>query len=391
VSILEKGLSEVRADEPGASCDECRQSAQYRSAIPPAGVLIRRSALPMPREPLFERIRWRDPIGGGELEPIVAARTPAGVPVSGALRIPGTDSGYPIVDSVVRLTPELAQRHRAWLAALGLEPPHTDSAGNGLQREQTVESFGFQWTWNSAMRSEADLDWRVARQFDIEPSFFTGKRVLDAGAGAGDQSRWMLGQGAEVVSIDLSSAIDVVAAKLRLEPGWVGVQGDMTSLPFQDQQFEVSYCEGVIQHTRDSPLAIKELRRVLATGGSLLATHYEKPRRMRGLLRMAWMGWLRRRLSRLDRYKLLLLTGNLAALSYVPVVGRLLRLSGSALWYELMPDFRTTWTNTFDFYGSHAYQRFVSGEEFWSYFEEAGGLERVRASGATVVARRVDG
>src|SRR4051812_39001868 len=189
---------------------------------------------------LFDRICWRDPLSGLPLEPIVSARTPAGVPICGALRIAGTNSGYPIVDSVIRLTPESAERHSEWLTPLGLLPPAPSVRENvGFQDESTVSSFGFQWTWNSAMRSEADLRWRVARRFQLEPVEFAGKVVLDAGAGAGDQSRWLLQQGAQVVSIDLSSAIDVVAHKLRLEPCWVGVQGDITALPFTENQFDM--------------------------------------------------------------------------------------------------------------------------------------------------------
>ena len=337
---------------------------------------------------LFDRLRWRDPIQGGPLEPLVSARTPGGSPLSGALRIPGTSYAYPIVDAVARLTPELARRHRPWLEQLGLEPPPSPS-GDALQQEQSVQSFGLQWALNPHMRSESDLDWRVGHQFGLQPGDFDRKLVLDAGAGTGDQSRWMLDQGAEVVSLDLSSAIDVVAAKLRPRPGWVGVQGDVTGLPLAGEQFDIAYCDGVLQHTRDTQLAVDELTRVVAGGGLILASHYERPRRRRGRVRSAYMGFLRRHLSRMDPYKVLLATGAFAALAYVPLVGRAVRMSGTALWYPGMPDFRTTWTNTLDFYGGHGYQRFADAAELWGHFERTGVHERVRASGPIVVARRV--
>ena len=54
-----------------------------------------------------------------------------------------------------------------------------------FQPESTVESFGFQWAFNRAMRSEADLRWRVAERFKIQPTAFADKLVLDAGTGAG--------------------------------------------------------------------------------------------------------------------------------------------------------------------------------------------------------------
>ena len=337
----------------------------------------------------FDRLRWRDPITGQPLELLIGARTPAGVPLCGALRVSGTQRGYPIVDCVARLTPELAQRHREWLQPFGLDPPFADSAAAGFQDVSTVDSFGFQWSWNAEMRSDADLRWRVAERFRVDPERFRGRLVLDAGAGAGDQSRWLLQHGAQVVSVDLSSAIDVVARKLRGAPRWVGVQGDVTVLPFDDLQFDYVYCEGVIQHTRDSALTVRELCRVLRTGGTILATHYARPSRSVSRIKARYVLALRRRLQRWDRYKLLLLTGNLAALGYLPVLGRLLRRSGTAVHSERMPDFKTGWTNTFDNYGTHAYQRYISDEEFWGYFERAGQLEKVHAEGTVIAARRV--
>lgn len=340
---------------------------------------------------LFDEIRWKDPLSGVDLEPIISARNPSGVPLCGVLRIEGTNQGYPIVDSVARLTPELANRHRGWLDRFGLAPPSPSRTTNrSFQDEETVDSFGFQWTWNSAMRSEADLEWRVATRYHMNAGEFAGKVTLDAGAGAGDQSHWLLKQGARVVSVDLSSAIDVVARKLRTHSNWVGVQGDITVLPFADNQFETVYCEGVIQHTRDSVLTVRELCRVVRQNGCLLATHYSKSTRLLGRLKRSLMGSLRQRLSKWDRYPLLLLTGILAALAYVPLLGRVLCWSGAAIRYDLMPDFKTTWTNTFDMYGNHTYQRHISPEEFLGYFEQVGGLERVFSDGTTVRMRKME-
>ena len=346
--------------------------------------------------PLFDLVTWQDPTTGVPLEPIVTARTPAGVPICGALRVAGTTTGYPIVDCIARLTPELAQKHASWLEPFGLSPagPATPD-GRGFQSESTVDSFGWQWAWNSAMRSEADLRMRVAERFGLKPEGFQGLRTLDAGAGAGDQSRYLVDHGAAVVSADLSSAIEVVAGKLRMRANWVGVQADVTALPFESSQFDVVYCEGVIQHTRDSPGTVRELVRVTREGGRILATHYvrtvpaTRAHRIRRRMTSAYYELLRRRLGALDRYSLLLATGNLAALSYVPLLGRVLTRTGTALRYELMPDFKTTWTNTFDYYGQHSFQRFATPEEFFRYFESIDNVEVVlRGPGVVVAVKR---
>jgi ubiquinone/menaquinone biosynthesis C-methylase UbiE len=351
------------------------------SSVSPAAAPTSRAATS-----LFDRIAWRDPVSGAPLEPIVIARTPAGVPITGALRIRGTSTGYPIVDGVVRLTPALAHRYRDWLTALDLEPPA--AAQEAFQDEATVDSFGFQWSWNSAMRSDEDLRWRVANRFKLEAADFADKTVLDAGAGAGDQSRWMLASGANVVSVDLSAAIHVVASKLRDRSNWCGVQADITMLPFADETFDLVYCEGVIQHTRDSAQTVGELLRVVRRRGLVLATHYGRSTRLAGRIKQSVFNAFRRRLSRWPRYNLLLTTGLFAAASYVPLLGRVLRAFDIATYQPLMPDFKTTWTNTFDNFGNHAYQRYVSSDEFWGYFQKAGGADEVYREGTLVVARR---
>ena len=110
----------------------------------------------MTETPLFDSIAFTDPLSGAPLEPLISARTPAGVPVCGALRVANTATGYPIVDSVARVTPELAQRHASWLVPFGLAPAaRPGGSATDFQQESTVESFGWQWTWSSAMRTEA--------------------------------------------------------------------------------------------------------------------------------------------------------------------------------------------------------------------------------------------
>ncbi|MEA2339716.1 MAG: hypothetical protein QOE82_3723 [Thermoanaerobaculia bacterium] len=343
---------------------------------------------------LFDRLVWCDPLSGKPLEPIVITRTPGGVPVCGALRVAGTNTGYPIVDCVARLTPALAQRHRAWLELTGLDPVAASDDAH-LQDTESVDSFGFQWTWNSNPRTELDLSRRVAGKFNTVPESFAGRLVIDAGAGAGDQSRYMINHGASVLSVDLSAAIDVTASKLRMNPNWFGVQGDIAHLPLAPEQFDVVYCEGVIQHTADSYATVAELKRVLKIGGRINAAHYVNltPRtaahRFRRRLTSVWYGFFRRRLSSIGIYPLLALSGAMAGLSRLPVIGWMLRRAGLVIHNDLMPDFRTTCTDTYDFWGSHEFQRVISQEEFVSYFDRAGGMELLFTTPGIVVAGRV--
>ncbi len=346
--------------------------------------------------PLFDRINWQDPISGKPLEPIISARTPSGVPICGAMRIQGTETGYPIVDCIVRLSPELAVKYKDWLEIYSLTPPVAVEDNHSSQQTETVDSFGWQWTWNSMMRSDEDLKMRVSQKFKVDTTEFTGKVIIDAGAGAGDQSKYILSLGASVVSVDLSSAIEVVARKLRMNSNWVGVQADIAKLPFANEQFDMVYCEGVIQHTQDSVMTVRELFRTLKLGGKILAAHYTRDEtkstvaKIKGSIYKSYYDLIRKRLSQTERFKLLFITGLIAALNNVPLIGYFLRKSKTVLYYELMPDFKTTWTNTFDYYGNHTYQRFLTPEEFAAYFIEAGNMELVYFGKGNIVAKKVD-
>ena len=97
---------------------------------------------------------------------------------------------------------------------------------------------------------------------------------------------------------------------------------------------------------------------------------------------------LRTRWSRSDPHALLLKTGRMAKLAQLPLVGRALRLSGTVMVDPRMPDFRTTWINTYDAYGPHAFQRYVAPEAFWAYFDRVPRMEIQFRDGGVVAARK---
>lgn len=331
----------------------------------------------------MESIPWQDPVSGDPLQLEIRARHPTGRPHVGALVRKQEDIGYPIVDGIPRLTPDLAHEYEDWLPS-GVQPP------GSIEVEQTgesVESFGFQWAWAGDARTENDLQWRVADRFGLPENFFEGRTVLDAGCGAGDQSRWMLDNGADrLISLDLSDAIEVTYEKLEGREDWVGVQGDVSSLPFSPYSFDFVYCEGVIQHTQDSELTTKELLRVLDVEGQLAATHYFLPDDFKLRSRTKLRQILRKRLSDLDREQLLFVTGLLAAGTKVPIIGELWGKT-VAVQNPRMPSFKRTWVDTFDLYGQQDFQRHIDPDVFISFFDDSAfGLEY--QENTTVLVRR---
>jgi SAM-dependent methyltransferase len=332
-----------------------------------------------------EDLEWRDPASGRPLTFLVTGRHPTGRPLTGALVVEGTRTGYPVVDGIPRMTRELAARHEAWLRPLDLSAP----AAAPAQPAATVDSFGFEWAWNPEPRSAEDLPWRVAESHGLAPEAYRDQIVLDAGCGAGDESRFILSRGgaARVVSVELSDAIAVAAAKLAGDSRWLGIQGDVARLPFADGTFSFVYSEGVIHHTVDSRRTVHELLRVLAPEGWIVATHYATPGSRAGWAVDALRRALRAPLSRLDRAPLLLVTGFLAALAHVPVLGFLWGRT-VALTNPRHRTFRATWGHTYDAYGSHAFQRRIEPEAFAALFREVPGVTILRHRGGDVVARR---
>ena len=101
-----------------------------------------------------------------------------------------------------------------------------------------------------------------------------GRRVLDAGCGAGRTSSWLAEQGAEVVGVDASPEM-VRLARGRVPSGTFSV-GDLAEpLPFADCSFDAAVAGLVMHYLRDWVPTLRELRRVLRPDGAfVLSTHH---------------------------------------------------------------------------------------------------------------------
>jgi ubiquinone/menaquinone biosynthesis C-methylase UbiE len=106
----------------------------------------------------------------------------------------------------------------------------------------------------------------------IDPkALFSGKRCLDAGCGGGRATLFMLQNGAtQVTSFDYSARNVETTRRNAAEFGFTNVavqQGTLDQLPFADNEFDVVYCNGVLQHAADPDRCLAELTRVLKPGG----------------------------------------------------------------------------------------------------------------------------
>lgn len=195
------------------------------------------------------------PLSGDALE-LRTDEDAGGNVAAGELRCPGCGRSWPIANGIPRLVP----------------PELVD------QQRQTSAAFGWQWEHFVEMHPEFEpqfLDWLSP----IEPAFFRGKRVLDAGCGIGRHAYFAASYGAsEVVALDLSSAVETARRNLaRFETAHV-VQGDLLRPPFRTAArgggFDFVYSIGVLHHLPDPYEGFRTLLDYVRPGGTIAVWVY---------------------------------------------------------------------------------------------------------------------
>lgn len=107
------------------------------------------------------------------------------------------------------------------------------------------------------------------RKFDLRGA----RRILDVGSGAGQIAKHLLKYAdleAELTCFDLSHEM-LRRARQRLKsdrPRYV--VADLTTLPFADGTFDCVTCGYVLEHVPDARLGLRELSRVMMSGGRML-------------------------------------------------------------------------------------------------------------------------
>lgn len=98
---------------------------------------------------------------------------------------------------------------------------------------------------------------------------FPGARLLEVGCGMGTDLLQFARGGAKVTGVDLTPrSIEISRQHLAVygERGDFAIS-DCETLPFPSDSFEVVYSNGVLHHTPDTAGAVREVHRVLCSGG----------------------------------------------------------------------------------------------------------------------------
>jgi SAM-dependent methyltransferase len=225
-------------------------------------------------------------------------------------------------------------------------------------------SFGCQWRWfrtvqldsmSGARRSDEMLRATTGWSDDT----YRGRRLLDAGVGAGRFAERAAEKGAEVFGIDLTPAVDAAYRNIGRRANVHLAQADIFALPFRRETFDLAYSIGVLHHTPDPQSAFAAVAPAVRPGGQFAVYVYSRYgpwHRASDALRLVT--------TRLPLRVMWALSAAAVPLYYVyraPVVGRLARL---AMPISLEPDWRWRWLDTFDWYTPKYQWKFLYPEVF---------------------------
>jgi SAM-dependent methyltransferase len=161
----------------------------------------------------------------------------------------------------------------------GMRYPVVQGIPRFVSSENYAAAFGAQW--NMFPKTQLDSrsgvsisEERLARCMHGNLESLAGKRVLEAGCGAGRFSEILLKHGAELDSFDYSSAVDANALNNGGHERLTLAQGDIRQIPFARARYDFVVCLGVLQHTPDPEHSIRCLWEMVRPGGALVIDHY---------------------------------------------------------------------------------------------------------------------
>jgi demethylmenaquinone methyltransferase/2-methoxy-6-polyprenyl-1,4-benzoquinol methylase len=131
---------------------------------------------------------------------------------------------------------------------------------------------------NRVMTVGLDGRWRRAT---AEASVHPGDRVLDACCGTGDLALADARAGGRVTGLDFSERMLERARRKAAQVTdcykveWV--HGDLLALPFEDGSFDAATVGFGVRNVEDLPAALRELRRVLRSGGRVGVLEITRP------------------------------------------------------------------------------------------------------------------
>jgi len=111
----------------------------------------------------------------------------------------------------------------------------------------------------------------VYSYWNLLGDFPAGSRVLEIGAGMGENSEFLLKKGYILTATDISpNSVEVLKKKFSSYENFGAEVADMESLPFADKSFDIVCSAGSLSYG-DNILVMNEIYRVLKQHGSFIA------------------------------------------------------------------------------------------------------------------------
>lgn len=142
-----------------------------------------------------------------------------------------------------------------------------------------ARGFGFQWNRHARTQIDKFNGTTITADRFYESTAWSrddlaGKKIIEAGCGAGRFTQVMLDAGLEVFSVDYSNAVDACLNNHGLHPNLHIIQGDICRLPFAKSGFDRVFCMGVLQHTPNVKRSFESLVEQIRPGGCIAVDVY---------------------------------------------------------------------------------------------------------------------
>jgi 2-polyprenyl-3-methyl-5-hydroxy-6-metoxy-1,4-benzoquinol methylase len=152
-----------------------------------------------------------------------------------------------------------------------------------VKSDNYASSFGLQWNLFKSEQIDDQNGSKISEDrfyavTEWEKDWLKGKLILDAGCGAGRFLDVVSKDGAEVVGVDLSNAVDASKVNMAGRKNVHLVQASIYELPFRPETFDGCYCIGVVQHTPEPPRTLRCLAEMIKVGGKIGLFIYERRR-----------------------------------------------------------------------------------------------------------------
>lgn len=247
-------------------------------------------------------------------------------------------------------------------------------------------TFGHQWNIfkKTQLDSYSGLPISKNRFFKYtgwSPEELKGKLVLDVGCGMGRFVEIALACGAQVVAVDLSTAVDACKENFAHDSRLEVIQADIRHLPFGGGLFDYVYCLGVLMCTPNPKNSFMALSQQVKSRGKIAVDTYPK------LIRHVFWSkyWLRPITKRMPpkllffivRYLVKFLLPVSVIISRIPLIGSKLKylipVANFDNVYPLSKEQLREWSilDTFDML-SPAHDHPSRPKELESWFKEAG-------------------